>query len=144
MRFAGTAISFLLLSSALGLALLVRGPMSTRLATAYVLLGLLGGIVMYVVGFFYKIVPLLAWTVKYRGRMGKSAVPTVAEMYSAPVAFWQLGLMASGLPLLAGSILAGSTLGARAGAALFLSGVLLFVSQLVRVAFGERLEHSHE
>ncbi len=144
MRFAATAISFLLLASALGLALLARGATSTRLATAYVLLGLLGGIVMYVVGFFYKIVPLLAWTVRYRGRMGKSAVPTVAEMYSAPVALWQLGSMALGLPILAGSILAGSTLGARAGAALFLTGVLLFVSQLVRVAFGGRFESSHE
>ena len=143
MRFAAAAISCLLLASALGVALLVRGPNSTRVATAYVVLGLLGGIVMYVVGFFYKIVPLLAWTVKYRGRMGRSAVPTVAEMYSARVAIWQLGAMAAGLPLLAGSILAGSTLGARAGALLFLSGVLLFISQLVRVAFGGRLETAH-
>ena len=75
--------------------------------------------------------------------MGKSAVPTAAEMYSARVAVWQLAAMATGLPLLAGSILAGSTLGARAGALLFLSGVLLFISQLVRVAFGGRLETAH-
>jgi hypothetical protein len=140
MRFAAAAISFLLLASALGLALLVRGPASTRIATAYVLLGLLGGIVMYVVGFFYKIVPLLAWTVKYRGRMGKSAVPTVAEMFSARVAVWQLGAMGTGVSVLAVSILAGSALGARVGALLFLSGVLLFISQLVRIAFGGRLE----
>ncbi|HSQ30734.1 MAG TPA: hypothetical protein VLN49_12840 [Gemmatimonadaceae bacterium] len=140
MRFAGTAISFLLLASVLGLALLVRGPTSTRVATAYVLLGLLGGIVMYVVGFFYKIVPLLAWTVKYRGRMGKSGVPTVADMFSARVAILQLGAMATGVALLTVSILAASTLGARVGALLFLSGVLLFISQLVRIAFGGRLE----
>ena len=143
MRFAGAAISFQLLASVLGLALLALGPTSTRVATAYVLLGLLGGIVMYVVGFFYKIVPLLAWTVKYRGQMGKAAVPTVSEMFSARVAIWQLAAMGTGVALLTVSILAGSAPGARAGALLFLSGVLLFISQLVRIAFGGRLEAAH-
>jgi hypothetical protein len=72
--------------------------------------------------------------------MGKSAVPTVAEMFSARVAVWQLGAMGTGVSVLAVSILAGSALGARVGALLFLSGVLLFISQLVRIAFGGRLE----
>lgn len=136
MRFAATAVTFLSVATVLGIALLITGPAATRLATTYVLVGLLGGIVTYVVGFFYKIVPLLAWTVKYRGRMGKSAVPTVAEMYSARAAHVQLGLMIAGLVLLGGSTAVGVANGVRLGAILFLAGVLLFVSQLVRVAFG--------
>ena len=72
-----------------------------RLATAYVIVGLLGGIVLYVMGFFYKIVPLLAWTVRYRGRMGREPVPTIAQTFSARVAHVQLALMALGVTLLA-------------------------------------------
>lgn len=144
MRFAAAAVAFLSIATLLGIVLLIAGPSATRVATTYVLVGLLGGIVTYVVGFFYKIVPLLAWTVKYRGRMGKSAVPTVAEMYSARVAHAQLGFMIAGLAVLGGATLSGTTIGVRAGAILLLAGVLLFVSQLVRVAFGGPSERVNE
>jgi uncharacterized membrane protein YtjA (UPF0391 family) len=92
-----------------------------------------------VIGFFYKIVPLLAWTTRYRGRMGREPVPAVAQMYSARLAQAQLGLMASGVAVLAGGIGMGSAAGARAGAVLFLLGVLLFLVQLARVAAGRPL-----
>ena len=144
MRFAGAAIAFLVIATMLGVALLVVGPSATRLATAYILVGLLGGVVTYVVGFFYKIVPLLAWTVKYRGRMGRSPVPTVAEMYSASVARWQLGLMIAGLTVLGSATLAGIAAAVRLGAILLLAALLLFVSQLVRIAFGGSVERAHE
>lgn len=138
MRFVGAALGFLLLAALLGPGVLVLGPAAPRLAMAYVLLGLLGGIVLFIVGFFYKIVPLLAWTVRYRDRMGKSAVPTVADMYSARVALVQLAVMPAAVAVLAVAILAGSARIAYAGAVLFLAGVLLFASQLIRVAFGGR------
>jgi hypothetical protein len=104
----------------------------------YVTVGLLGGIVLYVVGFFYKIVPLLAWTARFRGRMGKGPVPTVAQMYSAKVAHVQLGIMALAVALLAGGIGASAPHVVRCGAVLFLTGVLLFTTQIARVAFGGR------
>jgi len=138
MRFAAAAVTFLAAAAVLAPLLVARGPSATRLATTYVLTGLLGGIVMYVVGFFYKIVPLLAWTARYRGRMNKPGVPTVAEMYSRRVALVQLGVMPAGLVVLALSILLGSAPGAGAGASLFLAGVLLFAGQIIRVAFGGR------
>lgn len=138
MRFAGTALGFLIVAALLGPAVLAAGTAQARLATAYVLVGLLGGIVLYVVGFFYKIVPLLAWTSRYRGRAGSAGVPTVAEMFSAKLAHVQLGLMAFGVALLGGGTLAGATHPVRCGAVLFLAGVLLFVSQIVRIAFGGR------
>jgi hypothetical protein len=109
-----------------------------RLATAYVALGLLGGIVLYVVGFFYKIVPLLSWTVRFRGRVGKGRVPTVAELYSARLAYVQLGVMALGVVLLVTGIGSGSLHVTRCGTVLFLVGVGIFVSQIARVAFGGR------
>lgn len=136
MRFAGSGLGFLVASGLLGAAVLFRGVAHPRLATAYVIVGLLGGIILYVVGFFYKIVPLLAWTVRYRDRMGTGKAPTVAQMFSARVAHAQLAFMALGVTLLAGGTGAGSVHVTRCGAALFLAGVLLFVTQIVRVVAG--------
>jgi hypothetical protein len=135
-RFAGTALGFLVASALLGAAVLVRGVDHPRLATAYVVVGLLGGIVLYVVGFFYKIVPLLAWSVRYRDRMGTGTAPTVAQTYSARVAHVQLGLMTLGVTLLVVGIAAASAHVTRCGAALFLAGVILFVTQIGRVVAG--------
>lgn len=136
MRYAGSALGFLLASAVLGVAVLVGGVAHPRLATAYVVVGLLGGIILYVVGFFYKIVPLLAWTVRYRDRMGTGTAPTVAQTFSARVAHVQLALMALGVTLLVAGIAAASVHVTRCGAVLFLAGVILFVTQIVRVAAG--------
>ena len=138
MRFAATALAFLVVAALLGPAVLALGAAQARLATAYVEVGLLGGIVLYVVGFFYKIVPLLAWTTRYRGRTGTTGAPTVAEMYSSRVAHTQLAAMALGVTLLAAGTLAGAPLATRGGGLLFLAGVALFLSQIARIAFGGR------
>ncbi|MEO5814165.1 MAG: hypothetical protein ABIT20_02680 [Gemmatimonadaceae bacterium] len=143
MRFAATALLFLAIAAVLGPAVLAAGADAPRLATVYVLLGLLGGVVLFVVGFFYKIVPLLAWTVRYRDRMGRREVPTIADMFSSRIALVQLGTMGTALGVLALAIGSGSSRGAYAGAALYLAGVLLFASQIMRVAFGGRAgEHA--
>lgn len=139
MRFAATALAFLGASALLGVAVLADGAAHPRLATAYIATGLLGGIVLYVVGFFYKIVPLLAWTAHFRGRMGKEAVPTVAQLYSARLAHLQLGLMAGGVMLLVAGIAMGSAHAARGGGLFFLLGVLVFLTQLGRVVSGRPL-----
>jgi hypothetical protein len=136
MRFVATALAFLAASAILGVAVLASGASHPRLATAYVITGLLGGIVLYVIGFLYKIVPLLAWTARFRGRMGKEPVPTVAQLYSARLGYVQLGLMTGGVAILSAGIAAGSAHAARCGAVLFLGGVLVFLGQLGRVARG--------
>lgn len=138
MRFAATALGFLAIAAMLGLAVLALGPAYPRLAIAYIVVGLLGGIVMFVIGHFYKIVPFLAWIVHFRGRMGREPLPAVADLYSARVADVQWGLMTLAVIVLASSILAGSVSGTRGGAALFLIGVTLFASQIARVARGPR------
>ena len=134
MRFAAAGVVFLVLAAVLGPLVLWRGPSATRLATVYVLLGLVAGIVVFVSGFFYKIVPLLAWTARYSGARRTAGAPTVAHLFSARVAEIQLGVMVSALVTLSAAILIGSTIGAYAGASLFMLGVLLFVSQIGRVA----------
>jgi hypothetical protein len=136
MRFAAAGVAFLVFAALLGPLVLWRGPSATRLATAYVLLGLVAGIVVFVSGFFYKIVPLLAWTARYSGTRRTGAAPTVAQLFSARAAEIQLGVMVSALVILSVSILIGSAVGAYAGAGLFMLGVLLFASQIGRVALG--------
>ena len=91
---------------------------------------------LYVTGFFYKIVPLLAWTARFRGRVGREPVPTVAELYSSRVAQVQFVVMVAGVTLLGGGIGGGSVPVTRCGAALFLGGIVMFMSQIGRVAMG--------
>ena len=136
LRFAAAGLAFLIAAALFGPVVLWRGPSATRLATAYVVLALLGGIVVFVSGFFYKIVPLLAWTARYSGPKRIEGAPTVAELFSARVAEVQLGVMVSALIILSIAILLGSSAGAYAGAALFALGVLLFLSQIGRAALG--------
>ena len=138
MRFAGVAFVFLVIAAALGPIVLWRGPQATRPATAYVLTGLLG-IVIFVIGFFYKIVPLLAWVGRYRGKASVAGTPTVAQMFSARLAEAQLVIMTSALAILGVAILSSSDVGAYVGTALFLTGILLFASQIGRIALGGRI-----
>jgi hypothetical protein len=136
MRFARASFLFLCASALTGPFLLALGARHTRLATIHVVTGLLGGLTLFMIGFFYKIVPLLAWTVHYRDRMGRSPVPTVADTFSARVATIQLRVMVAALLVLGVGIGAGSSHLTRCGAALFAIGTLLLASQIVRVAFG--------
>jgi hypothetical protein len=138
MRFAGAGMAFLVIAALLGPSVLWRGVGSGRLAVVYVFLGLVAGIILFVCGFFYKIVPLLAWTSRYGGRGSAPGTPTVAQMFSARVAGVQLGVMAGAVLLLSAAILAGSAAAAYVGAGAFAIGVLLFASQIARVAFGNR------
>jgi hypothetical protein len=121
--------------------LLWRGSTAPRLATTYVLVGLLGGIILYVIGFFYKIVPLLAWTARFSGTSSTPGAPTVADLFSARVARVQLAIMVVAIVLLAAAVMIGVATAAYGGASLFLIGVLLFVSQIGRVALGGRRRH---
>jgi len=137
MKYVAVALSFLGIAAVLGPVLLAAGPSHRQLATAYVLVGLIGGIVLLVIGFFYKIAPMLAWTVRYGDRPSGSEWPSVAQTFSARVAFVQLVVMTLGVTLLAAGIAAGSVHVTRCGAVLFTLGIALFLSQIARITLGE-------
>jgi hypothetical protein len=134
MRYAAVALGFLGVSALLGPAVLVDAGAHPRLATIYVVVALLGGVVLYAVGFFYKIGPQLAWTALSRDPARRGAIPSVAALFSARVALAQLALMSFGILLLAAGIAVASPSVTRGGGALLLGGVLLFISQVARVA----------
>ena len=140
MRFAATGLIFLAITMLFGILVLVSGADSPRIATVYILTGLLGGIVLFVVGHFYKIVPFLAWIARFRGRVGKEKVPVIADLFSARVAMVQWVLMTVAVLLLSVGTLAGHGHCARVGALLFASGVVLFSGQVIRLAWPLRRE----
>jgi len=134
MRFVATGLAFMALAAVLGPIVLVQGASAPRIATAYVLAGLLGGITLYVTGHFYKVVPFLAWVARYRGRMGREQVPAVADLYSSRLANVQWGVMTAGCGVLVAGTLAGHSHCTRVGSVLFAAGVVIFAVQIVRVA----------
>lgn len=129
------ALVFLAASALLGPVVLALGGglKYPRLAEVYLVLGLLGGITLYVVGQYYKIVPFLAWIARFRDKIGKEKVPTVADLYRQRVAEIQLVLMASGVILIVLAIALRQIFIARAGGLVFLAGVILFITQVIRV-----------
>jgi hypothetical protein len=135
LHHAAVALGFLAMSAALAPAVLLAGSAHRRLATVYILLGLLGGLTLYVVGQFYKIVPFLVWIARFRHRVGKEQVPTVAALYSARVAHVGLALFTTGIAGLALGVATSTVLVTRLGAILFCLATSLFVGQLARLAF---------
>jgi len=136
LRHAATALIFLAASAALAPVVLAAGSEYRRLDTAYVMLGLLGGLTLYAIGQFYKIVPFLTWMARFREDMGKKRVPTVAQLYSPLVAHIDLALFGIAILGMEAGVITGITLAVRLAAILFVAGAGLFVSQIARVTFG--------
>lgn len=136
LRHAATALTLLGMTAVLAPFVMLSGVQSRHLDTAYVMLGLLGGLTLYVVGQFYKVVPFLAWMSRFHDDMGKKRVPTVAQLYSSRIAHVDLVLFVLGIAAMESGVITGITILARIGACLFAGAVALFASQIIRVAFG--------
>ena len=136
LRHAATALLLLATTAILAPFVLASGVTHRQLDTAYVMLGLLGGLTLYVIGQFYKVVPFLAWMARFREDMGKKPVPTVAQLYSQRVAHLDLTLFIVGIVGMTLGVAAQLGLLVRVAAILFVTAVALFTSQIVRVAFG--------
>ncbi len=136
LRHTATALIFLGAAAALAPVVLLSGVQHRQLDTAYVMLGVLGGLTLYVIGQFYKVVPFLVWMARFRGEMGKKRVPTVAQLYSSRIAHTDLALFVASIAGMIFGVAIGSASLVRASAILFTVGVALFISQIIRVAFG--------
>jgi hypothetical protein len=56
-----------------------------QLENVYGFLGLVGVVSLAIMGMLYKIVPFLVWFKRYSIQIGRAQVPSLAELYSAPV-----------------------------------------------------------
>jgi hypothetical protein len=130
----------LLAALGVGIAQLAVPGVSLRGWTIYAELALLGWLVLFITGIWYRLLGFLIWLHFYRGFGGRS-VPTAAELVHRGAAWTALGLMATGVLALVYGTGVGSVAAARAGGAGFLAGSLLVAGQHARtymVAVGRR------
>jgi hypothetical protein len=136
LRHVAFALFFIATAAVMGPLVLANDAGHRNLDAGYVVLGLLGGLTLYVIGQFYKVVPFLAWMARFREDIGKKPVPTVAQLYSARVAHADLALLVTGIAGMATGVVTAVEPIVRVAAVLIVAGVTLFASQMTRVAFG--------
>ena len=134
LRLAAVALAFLGVALALAPVFLARGLAAPRIATAYGIALVLGGISLFVAGFYYKILPFLAWFHRFGPLVGKQAVPRVADLYSARTGEAAMALLGLGTAGLVGAALAGAGWAARPAALVFAAGATIVVVQMLLIA----------
>jgi hypothetical protein len=134
--FGHVAAGFLFLTLAIGtgVAQLLLPGFSARGWVVYAELTLLGWLVVFITGIWYR---LLAFFIRlhFHGRDGRKARPT-AELISRPIAWLSLALLAPGLGVLALGTAVGSTATVRAGAIAMLAAAVLMAAQYARLLTG--------
>ena len=125
----------LVLGLAVGVAQLLLPGTSARGWIIYGELTLLGWLVIFITGIWYRLFAFLIW-LHFYGRHGAQVRPA-AELVHQPTAWAALGLLAGGVILLVAGTALMSPAGTRAGASGILAGSLLVASQYIRI-FGGR------
>lgn len=125
------------LAVGLGAAILT-GSDSVRVWTAYGLLAIAGWLVLLVVGVLYKILPFLAWMNLFGPRAAQQGAPTQADLTSSGLVRLSLACLAPGVWGLAGGVLGSHAAVARAGALLYLAGVVVVLAQYLRILWLSR------
>lgn len=133
MQFVGVALLALGGVAILGPIVYEVGAARPRVATTYVAIALLGVFVPFVIGVMYEIVPVIAWSIRYAGRLNRGVLPQVSDLYSHRVARWQQSLHFGGVALMGLGVSTGGQGLVRGGALGVVAAVALFVSQLVRM-----------
>ncbi len=101
----------------------------------YAELVLLGWLIVFITGIWYRLFAALIWLHFYRGSPG-AKVTSPAELVHRGSAWTALVLMVGGVLLLVGGTALGITAGARAGAAGVLAGSTLIAGQYLRILVG--------
>jgi hypothetical protein len=109
---------------------LVSGP---RLALAYAVLTLGGWASLTIAGMMLKIVPFLVWYRAYSPRVGRTPVPTLAELAWPRVEGLAFALLSIGMAGLAVAAVVGEVSAIRAAGLIVAAGALAFAATLARV-----------
>jgi hypothetical protein len=134
--FGHVAIGFgcLGLALAVGVAQLVSPGMSARAWVVYAELTLLGWLVVFITGIWYRLFTFLVWLYFY-GATG-SRTRAAGELVHRGTAWVALGMLAAGIAMLVGGTARASGSAARIGACAFLAGSLLVAGQHARIFHG--------
>ena len=132
-----TALSLLLPLA--GLAALLSWPslpltsLTGQLENLYGFLAFAGVISLAIIGMLYKILPFLAWYRSYSPHIGRSKVPSLADLYSArvqAVGYWSY---LAGLGLTGAGIVLGNAPTVRYGGSLLLLSLLFLALNLILI-----------
>jgi len=126
--------------SALGVALawprLPLTLLTTQLENVYGFLAFVGVVTFAVLGMLYKVVPFLVWYASYSKAIGRSKVPSLAELYSPALQAVGYSVFIAGLLLTSVAMALGHEPCVRTGC------IVLFVSSVVLVTnMGKVLAH---
>lgn len=132
-----TAVSLLAPLSALAIVLCWPGLPTTaftaQLENVYGFLAIFGVVTFAIVGMLYKIVPFLVWYASYSRHIGRSKVPSLAELYSPR---WQAtGYWSFMAALLAGAVSTalGSETAVQWSCSFFLASLAAFAVNLTKM-----------
>jgi hypothetical protein len=123
----------LVASIAAGVALLATPGFSARGAIVYAVLVLLGWLVVFITGIWYRLFAFLVWLHLYGREEGATRVRTAADLVHHPTAWTALALLVLGIVTLAAGVGTGASGIARGGATGLLAGALVIAGQYLRM-----------
>jgi hypothetical protein len=121
--FGHVLAGFLFLAAAVAAGLVQLGTpgFGSRLAIVYAGLTLLGWLVLFITGIWYRLLAFLIW-LHFHGRDGATRVRTAAEIVHRPIAWATLALFVLGISALLTGVGLGVASLATGGAVIFLAG----------------------
>jgi hypothetical protein len=136
-RYFLTAVVILMVVSLLAVVLSWPGlPLNAftgQLENLYGFLGFVGVITFAIMGMLYKIIPFLVWFGVYRIQIGRSRVPALADMYSAPLQMFGYWTFLGGLLVISVGILRSSESVVRIGSISFMLSVAVLLLNIVKI-----------
>jgi hypothetical protein len=137
LRYFLTAFALLVPTAALGVVLAWPGlpatSLTTQLENVYGFLAFLGVVSFALLGMLYKIVPFLVWYASYSPRIGRSQVPSVAELYSPTLQHLGYWLFLGGIGLTSVASAISHERAVQLGGGFLLMGIMTFVVNLAMV-----------
>jgi len=133
LRFALTGGLFLVPAAALGLAFALGLAGGPRLGLAYAVLALGGWVTFTIAGMMLKIVPFLVWYRAYAPRVGRTTVPTLAELSWPAGERAAYALLTAGVPALAFAAGAGDAAAITVTGSAVAAGACVFAVVIARI-----------
>jgi hypothetical protein len=135
MTYFFTAVALLAPAGVLGLILawpkLPLTAFTGQLENVYGFLALVGIVSFAIVGMLYKIVPFLIWYSVYSSAIGRSKVPSLAELYCPGLQSWSYGLYLGAVSVISVGAGLAHELIVRCGSALLAGSLCLFAVNVV-------------
>lgn len=132
-----SAIALLVPVSALGVApawpRLPLTLMTGQLENVYGFLAFVGIITFAILGMLYKVVPFLVWYASYSKAIGRSKVPSLADLYSPALQAAGYWLFVGGLLVTSAATALGHESCVRAGCVVLLASVVVFLVNIGKV-----------